>query len=104
MITISPAIPEQWKGICELLVTPLNWLMPIQMQTLTMAWSADLWWIAVIKRVFLFIPAIAVIVGLWCTLLTCYTLLFRNHRLNLLGTLLVLWWDVARSLWLFWAG
>src|SRR5205807_3912142 len=26
------------------------------------------------------------------------------HRLNLLGTLLVLWWDVARSVWLFWAG
>jgi hypothetical protein len=104
MITISPMIPEQWKGFVELAIMPLNWLIPVHMRVLALAWGADLWSVAILKRVFLFLPAVAVLVGLWCTLLTCYTLIFRNRRLNLLGTLLVLWWDVARSLWLFWAG
>jgi hypothetical protein len=104
MITMSPMIPEQWKGFFELLVAPLNCLLPIHMDVLRAVWMADVWWIAMVKRFFLFMPAVAILIGLWCTLLTCYTLIFRNHRLNLLGTLLVLWWDVARSLWLFWAG
>src|SRR6266480_1063464 len=104
MITISPTIPEQWQGFCQFIIAPLNWLIPIHLKTLLLAWNADLWSVALLKRIFLFLPAVSIVVGLWCTLLTCYTLAFRSQRLNLVGTLLVLWWDVARSVWLFWAG
>ncbi len=104
MITISSAIPEQWRGLFELVVVPLNWLLPLQAHILAAAWGSDLWSVSILKKIFLFLPAVSLLVGLWCTLFTCYTLIFRSHRLNLVGTLLVLWWDVARSLWLFWAG
>jgi len=45
-----------------------------------------------------------VLVGLWCSMLAIYTLLFRYQRLKFIATLLVLWWDVGRAAWLFWAG
>src|SRR4051812_17858090 len=104
MITASPIIPETWRGIFELLVVPVNYMYALHLHTLAMAWGADLWWMAILKRIFLFLPALSVLVGLWCSLMIVYTLIFRPHRLQLMGTLLVLWWDVARSVWLFWAG
>jgi hypothetical protein len=104
MMSVSPMIPEQWKGLFELAITPINWLIILHQNILARVWGADVWWEAALKRFFLFLPAVAVLIGLWCTLLAAYTLVFRHRRLNLLGTLLVLWWDVARSLWLFWAG
>src|SRR5882762_3515330 len=104
MITISPTIPQQWQGFCQLAVAPFNFLLPLQLRILELAWTSDLIYVTILKRIFTMLPAIGVVVGLWCTLLTCYTLLFRNNRLQLVGTLLVLWWDVARSVWLFWAG
>jgi hypothetical protein len=104
MITISSSIPQQWQGVCQLAVAPFNYLMPLQIKILELAWTSDLIWVTILKRIFAMLPAIGIVVGLWCSLLTCYTLIFRNHRLQLVGTLLVLWWDVARSVWLFWAG
>jgi len=97
-------IPEQWRGFFEMLVAPMNWLVPVHRKMLSLVWTGDIWYIAAAKRFFLFLPAISVLVGMWCTLLTLYTLLFRNNRLNLMGTLLVLWWDTCRSLWMFWTG
>ena len=104
MNNLDQAVPELLKGLSRLFVWPVNALVPIQSVLLAFSWNADHWAAALLKRIFLYMPAVAVVVGLWCTLFTCYTLIFRVHRLNLLGTLLVLWWDVARSVWLFWAG
>jgi len=104
MNNLEPAIPELLKGLSRLFVLPVNAVLSVQAIILNFAWNADHWAVTLLKRIFLYMPAVAIVVGLWCTLFTCYTLIFRGQRLQLLGTVLVLWWDVTRSVWLFWAG
>jgi hypothetical protein len=104
ILDLVQAVPEQWRGFFHVFVLPIRWLFPLQSYLLHGSWYADLWGVALLKRIFLFIPVVSVIVGLWCSMLAIYTLLFRSGRLKFIGMLLVLWWDVARSTWLFWAG
>src|SRR6267142_5337484 len=104
MNNLEPAIPELLKGLSRLFVLPVNAVLSVQAIILNFAWNADHWAVTLLKRIFLYMPTVAVVLGLWCTLFTCYTLIFRGERLHLLGTVLVLWWDVTRSVWLFWAG
>src|SRR5438552_7683005 len=67
-------------------------------------WYSDRLGTAVLKRIVLALPYVCVMVGLWCSMLAVYTLLVRGNRSRFIGTVLVLWWDVARSTWFFWAG
>jgi hypothetical protein len=52
----------------------------------------------------LLLPALLVIVGLWCTMLSLYTLPFRSGRGSYITALLLAWWDAGRCIWLFWMG
>src|SRR6266446_760979 len=104
MNNMESAAPELLRGLSRLLVLPINALLSVQSVLLTFSWTGDHWAMVLLKRIFLYMPIIDIVVGLWCTLFTCYTLIFRGQRLNLLGTVLVLWWDVARGVWLFWGG
>src|SRR5262245_21574571 len=97
MNNLEAAAPDLFRQLSQLVLLPINGLMSVQTILLTFSWNADHWAAVLLKRIFLYMPTIAVIVGLWCTLFTCYTLLFRSQRLNLVGTVLVLWWDVTRS-------
>jgi hypothetical protein len=85
-------------------MTPIDWLLPLQGALLSAAWGSESPEVALVKRIFLLLPILAVIVGLWCTMLSVYTLLFRSGRVRYIATLAVLWWDVMRSTWLFWMG
>lgn len=104
MTDIEMAVPEQWKGIVRVLILPIQGVMQVQGYLLTHAWQSDMVGVSALKILFLLLPALAVVVGLWCTTLSAYALMFRNDRVRYIGTILVLWWDVARSTWLFWAG
>src|SRR5438046_882002 len=104
MNNLESAAPDLLRELSRLLVSPINALQSLQSILLSFSWNADHWAMVLLKRIFLYMPTIAIVVGLWCTLFTCYTLVFRGQRLHLLGTVLVLWWDVTRSVWLFWAG
>jgi hypothetical protein len=53
---------------------------------------------------FLALPATLVVVGTWVTMASLYTLPFRAQRGRFLTTVVMTWWDAARSVWLFWAG
>jgi hypothetical protein len=101
---IAQAAPDQWKALLHLLMVPIGWLLPLQGTLLSAAWASESMEVALLKRVFLLLPILAVIVGLWCTMLSTYTLLFRSGRVRYIATLAVLWWDVVRSTWLFWMG
>src|ERR1044071_9606843 len=104
MNELDTAVPDQWKGAVNLITVPIYWIIPLQNILLNFAWQAEIWSVGLLKRIFLFLPILCAITGLWCTMLSLYTLLFRSNRRNLIGMFLVLWWDAARSTWLFWAG
>src|SRR5438105_372808 len=104
MIDLEQAVPEQWRGAFRVFILPVVWLFPLQNYLFSFVWYSDYWSVALFKRVFLFLPYVALMAALWCSMLSVYTLLFRGGRLRYISTVLVLWWDVARSIWLFWAG
>src|SRR2546430_15114768 len=42
--------------------------------------------------------------GIWCTMLSVYTVPFRSGRVDLLKMLLLAWWDSALASWTYWVG
>ncbi|MBI3551429.1 MAG: hypothetical protein HY077_02825 [Elusimicrobia bacterium] len=101
---IEQSLPEQWRGFFRVLSFPIAWLFPFQNFLLGSIWSSDLAGVSLAKRLFLLMPALGIVAGLWCTMLGIYTLLFRGRRAHFIGTVMILWWDLARCTWIFWAG
>jgi hypothetical protein len=60
--------------------------------------------VRVFKRVAILLPMFLLIVAVWTTMTSLYTLPFRARRSRFLTTLSITWWDTLRSVWLFWAG
>jgi hypothetical protein len=104
MNNLGTNIPEQWRGLISLIALPILWFLPLQSYLIHFVWFSDIWGLGILRRIFLLMPVMCSIVGLWCTMLSVYTLPFRSNRTHVVGMFLVLWWDVARSTWLFWAG
>jgi len=98
------AVPEAHADVLHYLGVPLFWLIDFHARLFSAMWYADLWSVGLLKRIFLLLPTLALMAGMWATLLMIYTLLFRSNRTQLIGMFLVLWWDAARSTWLFWFG
>ncbi|MBI4376442.1 MAG: hypothetical protein HY549_08330 [Elusimicrobia bacterium] len=101
---IMQMLPESWRAAAQFLSIPVHWLIPAQGPLLKAAWACDIPGLAMIKRLFLVLPALAMLTGLWCSMLSIYTLPFRSGRVRFVGTELILWWDLVRTIWLFWAG
>ncbi|MGH7509118.1 MAG: hypothetical protein ACREMZ_06580 [Gemmatimonadales bacterium] len=60
--------------------------------------------LAVLKAMLLLLPAAVLIVSIWATMVSLYTLPFRSGRGYFLTALLMSWWDVGRMAWFYWAG
>jgi len=101
---IEQGLPEQWRGVFHMAMAPIAWLFPFQKLLLSGALSSEAPVLMALKLFFLCLPALCIVVGLWCSMVSVYTLPFRSHRIRFVSTLFVLWWDVARAGWLFWAG
>lgn len=97
-------IPEQWRGIFELLIAPISWI-PVMHQLVWefFAYSSSSW-IAMAKYLLLLFPVLLWMGAVWCTQLSLYTLPFRSRRLNFVSMILLAWWDGARAVWLYWVG
>jgi hypothetical protein len=104
VIPAVTVLPDPTQGMLHTLMTPLSWMVDLQNHLLNIAWSAGGPGGELAKRIFLLLPMLSVVVGLWCTTLSAYTLLFRSGRIRYVATLAVLWWDVVRSAWHFWIG
>ena len=57
-----------------------------------------------LKAILLLLPAAVLIVSMWATMMSLYTLPFRSGRGYFLTALLMSWWDVGRMAWFYWAG
>ncbi|HDQ44651.1 MAG TPA: hypothetical protein ENN17_04015 [bacterium] len=57
-----------------------------------------------LKRLFLLLPAAAFIAACWITIVSIFTVIFRHNRQAFLVSLIVTWWELAKSFFLFWGG
>jgi len=80
-------------------------LLPLCHSAIDFTWGAeDIAWLTVLKRGFLLLPIFAIILGYWGTVLSLPTLIVRNKRQEFFNALLVTWWDLGRSIFMFWGG
>ncbi len=101
---ITATLPEHWRLLFELILIPLSWIPGVQDTLLNWAWEANGFWAAGLRRAFLLLPALLVIVVFWSTMLAFYTVPFRSGRGDFLVSLVGVWWEAGRSIWLFWVG
>jgi hypothetical protein len=97
-------VPEQWRGVVEVLLVPISWIPGMQDVLLTFFSYSDSGWAAAAKFAFLIMPVLLWVTAVWCTLLAVYTVPFRSNRVNFFSSLALGWWDGARAVWLFWVG
>ncbi|HEY7194322.1 MAG TPA: hypothetical protein VH439_11320 [Gemmatimonadales bacterium] len=105
----STAQTQQWSFVLQQLVqwvvAGFTWIIPIQARIFDFVLQGDSFWSLAGISVLLFLPAMAVIVGLWMTMVAVYTIPFRLGRsVTLLQAVALAWWDVLRMSWFYWAG
>jgi hypothetical protein len=96
--------PAEWRGTITLLAAPLRWIPEWQAMVLRSAWLSYSPVATVTAAVVLLLPVLLLVAGMWCTMLSLYTLPFRSGRGSFLTALLLSWWDALRCIWLYWAG
>ncbi len=77
---ITATLPDQWRLLFELLLVPISWIPGAQETLVNWAWSADTFMGAALRRIFLLMPALLVVVVFWSTMLAFYTVPFRSGR------------------------
>src|SRR5205807_9808935 len=98
------AVPERWREIAGVVVAPVVWIPPMQRAIAQFFLESPSLWIAAAKCVLLLFPAALWVVAVWCTQGALYTLPFRGRRQAFVSTMLLMWWDAARAVWLYWMG
>jgi hypothetical protein len=92
------------QSVLRMLLAPVSWIPEMQRWLLDFFFSSPTGWAAVCKYVFLFLPALLLVAGVWCTHLSIYTILFRPARVKFAGMMALSWWDAARAVWFYWVG
>ncbi|HSG80946.1 MAG TPA: hypothetical protein VLC48_01745, partial [Gemmatimonadota bacterium] len=93
-------LPEQWQIVAVLIA----WIPDAQAALVSLVWNLGYGFGTLLSRILLLLPALLVVVAIWCTMLSLYTVPFRSGRREFLTALVMLWWEVGRSIWLFWVG
>ena len=69
------------------------------------AWAvADPFWMQAAKRVFLLLPIMTIILGCWASIACLLTVVIRQNRREFLTSLIITWWDLGKSIVMFWGG
>jgi hypothetical protein len=102
--TIRTYLPVEWQRTVEFAGAPLWWIPDWQATVLGFTLSGGSVLEIVVKAMFLLLPLCLVVLGLWATVLSLYTLPFRSERSRYVSLLTLTWWDAGRSTWFFWAG
>jgi hypothetical protein len=87
------------------LISTLCFPLLFQGAALAFCWGAsDPLGVLFLKRLFLLLPVLAFIAACWITIPALVTVIFRNNRQSFLISLIVTWWELAKSFFLFWGG
>jgi hypothetical protein len=101
---IQSYFPAEWQRAVEFLGAPLWWIPTWQGLVLGSAVGGSSTAEFLARVVFLLPPALVLVVGVWATMGSLYTLPFRANRVRFVTTMAFGWWDVGRSIWFFWVG
>ena len=104
MLELFTRTPASWWELATIFLAPIAWIPGLQRLLIDFFIHSSSVWTAMAKYVVLALPALLLLVALWCTQLSLYTLPFRSRRMEFLSTLLLTWWDALRAAWLYWVG
>ncbi len=99
----SGIIPGAYDELLEVLSIPIAWVPDFMRAAFGFVFQFD-GWLAALGYLLLLLPIVMVVVGVWITQLSIYTLPFRSGRLDFIKTILMAWWDAAVAIWLYWVG
>lgn len=86
-------------------MTAVGFPLLFQSALLAFAWGArDEYWLLISKRLFLLLPACAVIAASWATVVSVLSVPIRSGRQEFVTALFVTWWDLGKSILTFWGG
>src|SRR5207244_11283575 len=97
-------VQETMKDLFDLLASMVSWIPGMQDVLFEFFTESDSGWTAAAKALFLLLPLLLWLSGVWCTQLLLYTLPFRSGRLSVSSTMLLDWGDGARLVWRYWVG
>ncbi|MGH8016563.1 MAG: hypothetical protein ACREBV_10250, partial [Candidatus Zixiibacteriota bacterium] len=93
------------SGILKAILAVLFFPLFFQESFVEFAWgAADTFWVMQAKRVFLLLPVLAIILGCWVSIACLLTVVVRQNRLAFLTNLILTWWDLGKSIVMFWGG
>jgi hypothetical protein len=93
------------SGITSIILSILFFPTFFENQVMAFAWgNGDPLWLMALKRVFLLLPAGAVILSLWASILCILSVIIRHKRTEFFKAFLVTWWDLGKSIFAFWGG
>jgi hypothetical protein len=97
-------VPSEWQSTIDLLSAPLAWIPAWHTQMVNFVWYGDTFSEMLFKRVLILLPMLLLLAAVWSTMVSLYTIPFRSKRGGFLTAILLGWWDVGRTIWLYWAG
>jgi hypothetical protein len=93
------------SGIIKFLVSALFFPMFFQNAFIQFAWGAENpLWVMISKRLFLVLPVFGIILACWVSIACVLTVPIRQHRREFVTALFITWWDLGKSILLFWGG
>lgn len=101
---ISTMVPAQTQDLLDFLAAPVSWIPGVQKMLVGMVLHHSSVEVTVASYLLLLFPTLLAISGIWCTMLSVYTVPFRSGRVDLLKMLLLAWWDSALATWTYWVG
>lgn len=96
---------DQSTGFSQVVVSVLFFPTFFENSVAVFVWGAgDPWWLMAAKRVFLLLPAGAVLAALWASILCLLSIIVRQKRVEFTKAFLLTWWDLGKSIFAFWGG
>ena len=93
------------SGILKAVLAVLFFPLFFQESFVNFAWGAvDDFWVMFGKRIFLIMPVFAIILGCWISIACLLTVVIRQNRREFLTSLILTWWDLGKSIVMFWGG
>jgi len=101
---IQSYLPAEWQRTFEFFGAPMWWIPQWQGTVMGFVFGSEAPWEALLRFAFLLPPVFVVVVGVWTTMASLYTMPFRANRVRFITTMAYAWWDVGRTIWFFWVG
>ncbi len=93
------------SSLVNLILSIVLFPLHFQAQFLQFAWGLnDPFWIMTLKRLFILLPVLAIILACWLSIASFLTVLFRQNRRQFITTLIITWWDLGKAVVSFWGG